>query len=457
MHTLISRWLGAKLPAHLAHQLWHQVVRYAPLWLLGSLFLTVAAAPAFAPDDLLRHVVSYAWGYSHQAMYPYSALPAYNQYPLFDWFAGLLAQTLSTAESAKLLVAAVFACGMLTLMDALAYWNKELKTRLTPVHLGALALLVLYAGASTRFWLGRPEAWALCWAIFATTAGKSHLRQGTAVALGAVLSLSYWMAPLFFVPVLVARLPLHRALLLLGMVVGFHMGFWNWWSQGDIWHWPTMLQQWNDNRLSIVLETQSMVSALVQPAPLMLLFLALRGWRALSHDAVGGLGQRSLLVHALYWALNLIRLLPVALAGLLPLVVKGAAALRLPTKAVFIGSLVCTWLLINQVSVNIQAAPIPLFKVPRGALVLTNPNSGVYGVPFANPGTVQVIPAMEVGATAQELQKLSLSLDSFSTKCEDLQKYRITHVVENRALGTPPPCLHLMQTQGSWRLWEVTP
>lgn len=427
--------------------MWGQLLKHAPLWLLGSLFLAVLSAPGSPPDDLLRHVVSYAWGYSHTAMYPYTSLPDYNMYPAFDWAAGLLVQAVGGVLGVKLLVAAVYLCGILVIWDALGYWKGALQ--LSPVHLTGVTLLVLLSGASNRLWLGRPEAWVLCWAIFATTAGKSSLRLGLAAALGCAVSPGYWLAPLFYPVLLASRLPLKKAAGLVALLLCVHVGFWAWWSGGDVWHWPAHLSEWRNNRLFPVLETDSIFLALLQPASVALFLLVAQG--AQKSNAL----NRSLLGLACYCALNLVRFLPAALVCLYGQVLNGVDRLQLSVKAALAVSVCLYLLLLNQLSTGVQLASIPLFQLPQGAVVLTSFSSGVYSLPFANPGRIQVIPGIELGASPRALQTMSQGLESFSLRCEDLTAYKITHVVENRARGTPPTCLRLIRTEGTWRLWEV--
>ena len=100
---------------------------------------------------------------------------------------------------------------------------------------------------------------------------------------------------------------------------------------------------------------------------------------------------------------------------------------------------------------------LPRFRLPAGAVVLTGFREPTYSTLFANPGTVRVAPAMEIGWLEPGLQRVVANLGRGELDCDSLRLYAFSHLIESTLSGSTPTCLSLEATQGPWRLWRFLP
>lgn len=422
---------------------------HAPWLLLGALVLLVGVHPQLPADDALRHVVSYAWGYSHTAMYPQSTLTSFNQYPLFDRLAGAASQALGVFASLKLLQVSA------TAFSAWAFWRAFARFLPDDVHrpLSAtvLTLLVMCAGVLDRTMLARPEAFAMAWGVLGVSlAGNRPWRaQALFLAGGFVLSASYWVAWLAWPLVWMVPASRTRRLALLGALALFHGLFWHLYTDGAYWQVLSLLRGWNANRLLVITETTSLAHLLVRPGMVVALALA---WAGATPAARRTPGWRAGMLALLpYLMLNMQRYVGNVLASLLPLVAAGWNRLQLGAKAQAV--LGAALLLLGLQ--GIETSELPDFRLPAGAVVLTTMSQATFAVPMANPGTVSTLPAMEVGASTHRVQEQVLALRRSRVDCGELRALGVTHIVEKSWVGDPAACMSLQQTRGAWRLWSV--
>ena len=426
---------------------------HLPWLVFGALTLLTLGSPQLPGDDLLRHAVSYAFGYSHLAMYPESTLPAFNLYPLFDHLVGWLSQQLTPSAAVKAVQALCVALSSFVFYRAAFNTLERTQAASTPSRVAldatALTLLVLGAGLMHRALLGRPEAFALLWAASALNLGgpRSILKQSLFVLAGCLVSAGYWMAWLTWPLLLLAPLAWTRRVLLGALVAAFHVSFWWWHSSGDYFTLMAQVPAWNAHRLLTVSENTTVFSLLLNPSVIALLALAIAGWRFFAERG------RTLLVVLAYLVLNMVRY-----AGAL-----GACAVRpashawqrLPLNTTH-RLVVVLVALLSLVHTSFPGNPAaPSFKLPAGSRVITAFGQATFATPLANPGTVAVFPAMEVGASSHAVQALSMQLVRGKFDCDKARALKLTHAVESGYPGKVSACLHLLETQGPWRLWEV--
>jgi hypothetical protein len=407
--------------------------------------------PPAPSDDLLRHIPAYAYDYLPRAIYPHAAIPAFSLYPAFEHALGLLAPHWSAFAIAQFVLALAWATAI-ALALALA--------RRAGVGLGAgtslLVCLLFSSALAERLFLGRPEVFAALWGVSALLCGGPRALAAWVLG-GALLSSSYWLFPLYLPFVLL--LPLGwRARSTAALVLGaYHLGFWTWHagSLGAYVDALRLIPAWTKGRLMPVLETGSIWQAFARPPLLLLTLLGLTGLSRLERRARIALcvvGAAVLLTNMVRYAAVLALL---GFVAALPLVPALNAFARKHLAAAFLA------LMLPMLTVGVarQAAPtfgeLPRFTLPAGAQVLTAFNSATYAVPFFNPGKVQVIPAMELGAEDLPYQKAVQALNHGRLTCEQLQPLTITHVVEHSQTSMPG-CLRLVAVQGDWRLWEVS-
>ena len=422
----------------------------APWMLLGALVLTALFHPALPADDALRHVVSYAWGYDHRAMYPLSTLPGYNLYPTFDRAVGWLSQAVGPLATVKLLQALSVALVSTALYRIASLALPDGPRR--PLDATVLVLFVLCAGVMHRAMLARPEVLAFGWAALALSlpAARPRLSATVFVAGGVLVSSGYWMAWVYWPLVLFAPFTLRWRMAVVALLTAAHLAYWHFVSQGDYWNLLSNLNSWHANRLIAVSENKGILSALAHPTTwvfIALVVLGMPAYRLGRRRRLVDLGTASLA----FAAVNMIRYLGALLAAWLPVAARGWAQLRLPSSAVAFLA-VAMWL---QTLYSIEVQPQPDFKVPAGSRVLTPFSVATFSIPFANPGTVETLPAMEVGASDQRVQRLSQGLASREFGCGLAREVRVTHVVENQWVGEPPGCWRLLELKHGWRLWRL--
>lgn len=422
------------------------VCAYAPLILLGALALLVGVHPQLPTDDALRHVVSYAWGYSHTAMYPQSSLTEFNQYPLFDHVVGAASQAIGTFATLKLMQVLALLGSSWALYRAFSRYLLDSAAR--PLDATLLTLLVLSAGVLERALLARPEVFVMAWAVAWLGANeKTPLRWQVVLLLtGFALSTSYWLAWISWPLIWMAPFSARRRLGSLALLGLFHAAFWHFQTNGAYWQVFQLLTTWNANRLVSIQETKSTGLLLARPAVLALLGLAAGGF--VLRPKGWGPGAVALLP---YLALNMLRYVGSMLACLTPLIAAGWQRLALPVGA----RMVLGPVLLFLAAQGFEYEEAPDFKVPAGAVVLTSMSQATFAIPMANPGTVSTLPAMEVGASSQRVQAQVAALQKSTLNCSEVHALGVTHVVEKSWRGEPSPCLSLVRTKGAWRLWAV--
>lgn len=420
--------------------------------ILGSYPVYLALSPIYPTDDLLRHVVGYAWGYSLKGMFPLSSLPDYSLYPLFEWLAGCVTKATSPFVATKGI--AVASCLMIVIAahDAVAHRGRVCGARRDEVLL--IALLFLTAQSTERAILGRPEGWLLIWSLWATTMGQSRFRMVVGATLGVAASLMYWLAPLVFPLILLSSMPWRRRVAIVVALIAFHMAFWAWWSNGDMWQWRAHVAEWTANRPVGVKEGISTIFLLWRPESLALWSLAIVGFMT------GSRSPTAWGLHFVYLGTNMIRYGCTAFACVVEPMVRGLHAMKLSPLLVMSLTLgIWVWHTTNMFPRISAEGPLPRFTLPVGARVLTPFNAATFATLAANPGTVEVLPATEIGSSDAAVRELLYSLwtnEKGSLDCRNLAEVKVTHVIENHRRAMPP-CLVLIEQQNSWRLWQMSP
>lgn len=419
--------------------------------LLASYPVLHALLGIYPIDDLLRHVVSFAWDYSHRDMFPMSSLPDYNLYPLFDLVVGSVTRLTDPFTAARIVSVCCNALMVLTIYSCCLHWARVSGARREEALL--VAMLLLAAQTVERAIMGRPESWALAWALWTTTVTDMHrLRTAVLSLLGVVVSVSYWLAPLMFPLVLLADASRKLRLRMFVGLCAFHFLFWMAWTRGDMLHWATMIAGWEAKRPFAILEGLGVVYLLSRRETLLLWVLALCSAVVLRRYAL----QWGL--HAAYLSSNLIRIGPMAFSCLMRPAVHTLGRLALP-RPVLLGLSCLVWALYAPGMFKSQRAlpALPRFVLPEGSRVLTPFNAATFAMASANPGRVKIFPPMEVGAGDPVITRMAVSLwyqNRGGLNCRDLWDSGITHVVESTSWGVPG-CLRLLSRQDAWRLWEV--
>lgn len=437
--------------AHLipdARELQQQCIRWVPGLVLMWLVLFTFVQPQLPVDDALRHIVSYAWGYSHVAMYPLSTQTPYSQYPLFDWAAGQLCQVLGAVPTLKLMQpAAALLVGSAVYRafhSALAGSSEE--RRLDAV---ILTVCLLWAALYARILLARPEVFVLGWAAWGLSLRGSWRAAGfwAWLVAGLLASSSYWLAWLAWPMVLVAPWSKRHKLFALATLSTYHLAFWCIWTDGAYLGVLGLLSSWNQARLVTVGEGKTALHLLQSPGALALIALGGFGWGGQSRAK--RVQQAAALVP--YVLLDMVRYGSTMLLLAHTSIATGFQRLNLGAGA----RLAVLSILTAATMASIKVESLPQFELPKGSRVLTPFGPATFAVPMTNPGSVETLPAMEVGASSQAVQAGVRALQRGDLDCRVLLALRVTHVVESSLRGQPPACLKLEQVQGAWRLWSA--
>lgn len=423
-------------------------------WLVLAIPILVFAArlaqfPPTASDDLLRHIASAFWPQGYRDMYVETSLPPAGLYPAFDWMVGTLARSVGLAPAMWIVQA--LACISFVLVFALAAGRLLSRHPMAPVMTLAGLVLVLQVMAG-RLFLGRPEVFMMVWALSALLVRG----QGGALvwlASGVALSAGYWLAPIYYPAVLLlGQSTRRRAMLFVALAVGWLLMWWHF-TDGRLVEAMRWTLEQVDNRLPGlgVQENLGIVGALLMPQMLLLAFGSLWASRRQGAD------NRLLLLAGYFMLSNQVRYGGI-MAPLFALhLLSGVASAQPRWPALTRGIAVA----LGSVSMSVIAAGIPpladlpRFALPHGAVVLTGFSEASYSTLFANPGTVRVAPAFEVGAAHPAVQRLVLQLSVGKLDCASLAGTVFTHLIEDGLRGESPPCLSLVAVQGRWRSWRI--
>lgn len=429
-----------------------KLVGLSTVLLLSSFILFLWAVPFYPPDDLMRHVVAHAWGYSYHAMYPLSDLPEYNYYPLYDGLAGWIARSTSPYVAVRILS---MGCAMTMVWTVYAGVCREGRTQSArPVDALLLTLVLLGSQLLPRAVLGRPESWMLSWAIWATLMRPEGRKTTAAILImGAVGTMSYWLAFVTFPFLLLSKLSWRQKLIAFGSLCLFHAVFWLAWTDGAALQWPAMIRAWEGNRPFPIMEGMPILVYLTEYAMLLPALIAgiclifIGTWRA-------GASNLRWLVALPYLSMNVNRLIPTALLCLIPQALRGLRRLRLPVSfSLVLAWITWAWVFNDFTNVTAGVQP-PTFTLPAGSRVLTGFDAATFSLPTANPGRIEVLPPMEIGAGQRSVLQQVVELRLGTPDCEQLHALKVTHAVENYRTSVPG-CFNLLVNRGGWRLWGI--
>jgi len=410
-------------------------------------WLMMPPAPA---DDLLRHIPAQAYGFVPSSIFPHSSLPSYSLYPAFEHGVGALAQAWGPLVTVQVVMAAAWLSAILLVIGLVRQSGAGISAGTS-----VLVCLLFSTALSERLFLGRPEVFGVLWGCSALLCQRRASVLAWIVG-GVLFASSYWLFPLYLVCVLLLPQSWKVRITAGAVLLTYHLAFWSW-NAGELLtyiHALELIPVWTKARLMTVLETQSIWLMFVRPPMVLLTALGLTGLMRMEPRqramllAVGG---AVLLTNMVRYAAVLALLLFFAALPLVP-------ALNAFVRKHLAAALVVLVLPVLTVGVVRQAAPtldqLPRFELSVGAKVLTAFDSATFALPFFNPGKVQIIPAMEVGATELPYQQASYNLNAGKLTCKDLEGLDVSHVVE-RTQRNIPECLKLAKVQGEWRLWEV--
>jgi len=409
-----------------------------------------ASPPPTALDDLLRHIASSLRPNGYADMYAYARISGVPFYWGFDHFVGAMARAFGPAPALWIVqsLAAIAFCGayvgaarrLVAASPDRPYWI-------------AGGLFLAIGVMLFRILLGRPEIFMTSW-LLAALIPRSPREILLWIAVGVLLSLGYWAAPVYFVGIVL--LPVSwRTRVLVGAVLAASWAVgWTLITDGRFFLELTGALGGLGARIAQIRvgENQSIFGALGQPAGVVLL-LACAWALSLPNRRVDIAGLALLFILT-----NQSRYISVVgpLLSLFAISASSAIPLRWPMGGKPIFVLALSLLATAPYGQIPRFGDLPDFKLPDGAIVLTAFDESTYAIPFSNPGRVRVSPSFEIGATQPEVQQLVFDLSEGRLDCARVSTFEFTHVIETRLSGSVKPCLHLLATRGAWRLWRVS-
>jgi len=408
-----------------------------------------------ASDDLLRHLAAWAFHYDYQSMFVYSTLPSPSLYPLFDHAAGFLAQHLGMVPAMHVVQLAAL---LSVIGPVIVLAHRRIGSGPARGTFLIVAVTLAICLSLGRIALGRPEVFLTGWVLAAMLPRGLPGIVAWLVA-GLLLSACHLLAPIYFIAVLLLPAPL-RVRLAIGLALfAWHVAFWWIYSDGAVLAWLELGAKALANRQADIEENMTIGMALFRWPFL----LCAAGLAWLAHRRM--LTTRSLLVLTVAaWFIVSGQIRYATTVGLLLLV---ALLDAFPPDTAVLASRRWRLTLWTYAAVVLLSTPmrlpnydsLPRFVLPDDARALTGMGSN-FSVIFHNAGKVRVAPALELGATRADVQRLAFGMDlKGRLDCELVVRLGFTHVVEKSLVATdgPPPCLRLAQTQGPWREWVVEP
>lgn len=164
----------------------------------GFYALLMALFPTEPPDDLLRHMKAYSYGYDYRLMWPYSpGVPGFNMYYLFDLFAGQIYSLLGPNSYVLIQILA------LTLYGVAIFWllqgtsSRNWRFTLTMIILS----LVFF-----RVFLARPTTFESGLFLLAVAAcSDDRVKPWMHFLLGCLMACLYHAFFLYLLPLIIYR------------------------------------------------------------------------------------------------------------------------------------------------------------------------------------------------------------------------------------------------------------
>jgi hypothetical protein len=414
--------------------------------------LVMFQSPPVALDDLSRHLAQAFWPAGYQGMYVHTGLPPISLYPSFDSIAGWLARSIGPFPAMWVIQAlawiaflSVFVLASLRLLDG----HRD------PFPMVLVALVAVLPIVSSRLMLARPEAFMAIWAM-AALLPRGRVGAGIWALTGLALGTGYWLAPIYFVAAALLAVPWRaRAGIFAALSLGWLLIWW-WLSDGRLIegiHWTLGSVADRVPGLRVGENGSILAGAMSLPTIVALAAATWYCWK-------GGAGDRRLLWIAAFFAIpGQIRYLGI-IAPLVALFVLSALRDRSfeTGRAWRLVLMLLSVSMLHQTSSQFpRYAHAPVFELPEGSVVMTGFTPATYLTLAANPGTVSVAPAFEVGALDPRLQQVVLDLIKGEFHCRRIEGFGFTHLIENGLRGPVPDCLMLEQTREDWRLWRIVP
>lgn len=419
------------------------VVIWAPL---AVYVIAVAVRKPIAPDDLLRDIVSWRYGFDYRKLFPISDLPSFDLWVGFDHALALLNQWLPDIVVMWTVQFAAFALFSVVLVAIGRHILPDTPDR--PFWI-AIAVVISLSPSSMRLICGRPEIFMTVWMLTAVLV-NSPRRMAAWVGVGCLVSTGYWLAPIYFIGAILSKTSKLAKVGAIALLSTFHIAFWQVYSDGR--YFDALVWLKRAMTACPVGENVTILVAIMNPVIGALIAALIFGF--VSRPKV--VAWPAIFVLLFFLLADQARYVDVV-APLAVILLMTLWADRLPGLNAYWRAGIMVACLYTTVSASGVAPSIddaPRFMVPPNSRVFAA-ESGQYALSFFNAGKIQVEPSFAFGAAPPDLLSLMKDQSAGSTNCDTLHRYQFTHLVEKMLVGPPPACLTLEATQKGWRLWRI--
>ena len=382
--------------------------------------------PTEPPDDLLRHMKAYTYGYDYRQMWPFSpGLPSFNMYYLFDVFSGAVHHALGP--------------------------NSFVFIQLLAVTLYAVAIYWLLQGASSRNWrftlmmiilslvlfrivLARPATFESGLFLLALAAcNENRVKWWMHFILGCIIACFYHLFFIYLIP-----LAIYRRAYMGSLVCG--ISGWFTYAGTEYFHTIKSAMTIDSHRAGlIVAESQPIWHAFLPT--LFIIIPVLFYWQK---------DVRRLLVSGWFLLSNRMRYIEVLSPALASYAKHWDVKLSQLTVSVIVISL-CFYRPVT----HLEDSWIALKGVvPPGSRVLCLHSDPMYKMVYAND-SLKLSPCMDAGWDTDDIKEaIRMACESGKLYRKVLLSGKYEFVVENN-LKEIPQGLSLYKISGKYRIWRV--
>jgi hypothetical protein len=388
--------------------------------------LLIVIFPTEPPDDLLRHMKAYTYGYDYRHMWPFSpGLPSFDMYYLFDVFAGAVHHALGPLSFVviQLLAFMLYAVAIYWLLQGASSRN----WRFTLMMI--ILSLVLF-----RIILARPSTFASGLFLLALAAcNDARIKWWMHLILGCIIACVYHMFFIYLIPLIVYR----RA-----YIVSLFCGLAGWCMYGGTEYFQTI-------KSAMAIESHRAGLLVAESLPIWHAFLptlfiilpVLFYWRK---------DVKRLLASCWFLLSNRMRYIEV----LAPALASYAKHWDVRLSQLSVGVIVISLCFYRPVTHDDDSWLMLKGVVPPGSSVLCLHSDPMYKMVYANDG-LKLSPCMDAGWDTDDV-KTAISMAGNSGKLyrKVLMSGHYEFVVENN-LKEIPKGLSLYKISGKYRIWKI--
>lgn len=387
--------------------------------------LLLVLFPTEPPDDLLRHMKAYTYGYDYRHMWPYSpGVPGFNMYYVFDVFAGAIHQFLGPNGFVGLQILVFLLYG-----GAVFWMLKDASSRNWRFTLTMVILsLVFY-----RLFLARPATFegGLC-LLGVAASGDDRVKPWMHFILGCLMASFYYLFFLYLIP-----LAFYRRAYIASLLCG--VAGWLRYAGREYVRVVTDVFSFSANRDGIqIVETQSIIVGFMPT--LFVLIPVLFYWRQ---------DIKKLFVAGWFCLSNQVRYLEVAL----PILASYARYCPFRLSQTAVALIVLSLCFFRPITRPSDSWILLKDVVPPGSRVLCLDSDAMYRMIYGND-RLKVSPSMEVAWDTAAVRKGILGAEGNGKfNAQLIETGRFDYVVEKN-LKEIPQGMVLYKVAGEFRIWK---